>query len=81
MADCVEFITSATPEGPLDLPVLADHLQKSAPAGQGDSDFRLFDARHPYQHGLNLMRAFNLDIAVIQVLTRQEVEPPFATGS
>jgi hypothetical protein len=33
-----------------------------------------------YQQGLNLLRAFNLDIAVVQVLTRQEVEPPFAFG-
>jgi hypothetical protein len=33
-----------------------------------------------YQQGLNLLRAFNLDIAVIQVLTRQEVDPPFFNG-
>jgi hypothetical protein len=34
-----------------------------------------------YQQGLNLLRAFNLDIAVIQILTRQEVDPPFSNGS
>ena len=33
-----------------------------------------------YQQGLNLLRAFNLDIAVIQVLTRQEIDPPFSNG-
>ena len=34
-----------------------------------------------YQQGLNLLRGFNLDIAVIQVLTRQEIDPPFSNGS
>jgi hypothetical protein len=33
-----------------------------------------------YQHGLNLLRALNLDIAAIQVLTRQEIDPPFTNG-
>ena len=33
-----------------------------------------------YQPGLNLLRGFNLDIAVIQILTRQEVDPPFSNG-
>ena len=33
-----------------------------------------------YQRGLNLLRAFNLDIAAIQVLSRQEVEPAFPNG-
>jgi hypothetical protein len=27
------------------------------------------------------LRAFNLDIAVIQILTRQEVNPPFSQGN
>jgi hypothetical protein len=34
-----------------------------------------------YQRGLNLLRAFNLDIAAIQVLARQEIEPTFPTGA
>ena len=34
-----------------------------------------------YQQGLNLLRAFNLDIVAIQVLSRYEVDPPFPRGS
>jgi hypothetical protein len=33
-----------------------------------------------YQRGLNLLRALNLDIAAIQVLTRPEIDPPFTNG-
>ena len=31
-----------------------------------------------YRHALNLLRTFNLDIAAVQVLSRAEVDPPFA---
>ena len=34
-----------------------------------------------YQPGLNLLRAFNLDIAAIQILSRHEVDPRFPIGS
>jgi hypothetical protein len=34
-----------------------------------------------YQQGLNLLRAFNLDIAAIQVLSRTEVDPSFRDGT
>ena len=34
-----------------------------------------------YQKGLNLLRAFNLDIAAIQILSRHEVDPDFPNGS
>ena len=34
-----------------------------------------------YQKGLNLLRAFNLDIAAIQILSRHEVDPAFPNGS
>jgi hypothetical protein len=33
-----------------------------------------------YHRGLNLLRALNLDIAVIQVLSRTEIDPPFTDG-
>jgi hypothetical protein len=33
-----------------------------------------------YQRGLNVLRGFNLDISIIQVLSRAEVEPSFPRG-
>jgi uncharacterized protein (DUF58 family) len=82
IADCIRFMTSANPDGPLDLaPVLAEHLRMLRRPGKAIliSDFLM--PASSYQHGLNLLRGFNLDIAVIQVLTREEVDPPFLTGS
>jgi hypothetical protein len=60
---------------------LAGHLRKLRRPGKAIliSDFLMSAAS--YQQGLNLLRAFNLDIAVIQILTRQEVDPPFSDGS
>jgi len=62
-------------------PALAGHLRKLRRPGKAIliSDFMMPPAS--YQQGLNLLRAFNLDIAVIQILTRQEVDPPFSNGS
>jgi hypothetical protein len=62
-------------------PALAGHLRKLRRPGKAIliSDFLMSAAS--YQQGLNLLRAFNLDIAVIQILTRQEVDPPFSDGS
>ena len=82
ITDCIRFDTSLSPEGPLELaPALAEHLEECARPGKAIliSDFLM--PAPSYQQGLNLLRAFNLDIAVIQVLTRQEVDPPFANGS
>jgi uncharacterized protein (DUF58 family) len=81
MVDCVNFTAAATPGGALDLAgSLAHHLQKLRRPGKAIliSDFLMPAAA--YQNGLNLLRAFNLDIAVIQVLTRTEVEPAFERG-
>ena len=81
MIDCVEFTAAATPAGTLDMAAsLANHLQKLRRPGKAIliSDFLMPAAA--YQSGLNLLRAFNLDIAVIQVLTRLEVEPSFDAG-
>lgn len=80
--DCIQFITSPTPEGPLELaPTLAEHLRRLRRPGKVIllSDFLMPAAS--YQQGLNLLRGFNLDIAVIQVLARQEIDPPFSPGS
>jgi uncharacterized protein (DUF58 family) len=81
IADCIHFMTSCTPDGPLELaPALAEHLRRMRRPGKAIliSDFLMPAAS--YQQGLNLLRAFNLDIAVIQILTRQEVDPPFSNG-
>lgn len=81
MTDCVSFATSLQPGGPLNLAEsLAQHLQKLRRPGKAIlvSDFMM--PGQSYQHGLNLLRALNLDIAVIQVLTRQEIDPPFTNG-
>ena len=81
ITDCIHFMTSADPEGPLELaPVLAEHLRTLRRPGKAIliSDFLM--PPRSYQQGLNLLRGFNLDIAVIQVLTRQEVDPPFSNG-
>ena len=82
MADCLNFATSVTPGGALDLaPSLGEHLKKLRRPGKAIliSDFLMPAAN--YQQGLNVLRAFNLDIAVIQVLSRQEVDPDFPNGS
>lgn len=79
MTDCVTFAASVTPSGPLQLvSSLGEHLKRLHKPGKAIliSDFLM--PAQSYQQGLNLLRAFNLDIAVIQVLTRQEVEPPFS---
>jgi uncharacterized protein (DUF58 family) len=82
MSDCVNFAMPATPSGSVDLAVsLSNHLQRLRRPGKAIliSDFLMPAAA--YQQGLNLLRAFNLDIVAIQVLSRQEVDPPFPNGS
>jgi len=82
MTDCVNFATTATPGGTLQLaPALSDHLKKMRRPGKAIliSDFLMPAAS--YQPGLNLLRAFNLDIAAIQILSRHEVDPRFPIGS
>jgi uncharacterized protein (DUF58 family) len=82
MNDCVQFTSTATPGGALDFPAsLSGHLQRLHRPGKAIllSDFMM--PAPEYQRGLNLLRALNLDIAAIQVLSRQEVEPAFPTGA
>ena len=81
MADCIHFVRAAIPAGALELgPALGVHLKKFRRPGKAIliSDFLMPAAS--YQPGLNLLRSFNLDISVIQVLSREEVEPAFPNG-
>lgn len=82
MADCIKFMRSTEPDGGLELAaVLAEHLRRLRRPGKAIliSDFLMPAAS--YQQGLNLLRGFNLDIAVIQVLSRPEVDPSLPAGS
>ena len=82
MTDCVNFATSAMPGGTLQLAsALGEHLKKMRRPGKAIliSDFLMPAAA--YEPGLNLLRAFNLDIAAIQILSRHEVDPRFPAGS
>ncbi len=78
---CIDFFSSLSPKGPLELaPALGKHLKKVRRPGKAIllSDFLM--PVSSYQPGLNLLRAFNLDISVIQVLSRQEVDLSFPRG-
>ena len=82
MRDCIEFAETAIPGGSLDLASsLSEHLKRLRRPGKAIliSDFLMPAAS--YQQGLNLLRAYNLDIVAIQVLSRSEVDPPFPNGS
>jgi uncharacterized protein (DUF58 family) len=82
MADCIDFVNSRPPSGPLELaPALSEHLKRLRRPGKAIliSDFLMPAAS--YQRGLNLLRALNLDIAAIQVLSRPEIDPPLPKGS
>jgi uncharacterized protein (DUF58 family) len=76
--DLIDFVSAVSPAGPLEMAAaLGAQLQRIRRPGKAIliSDFLVPVAS--YQQGLNLLRAFNLDISVIQVLSRVEVEPPF----
>src|SRR5258708_23821452 len=77
----MEFVFPAFPAGPMDLASsLSEHLQRLRRPGKAIliSDFLMPAAA--YQQGLNLLRGFNLDIAAIQILSRDEVQPRFPNG-
>ena len=79
--DCIDFVSSSTASGPVEMaPALAEHLKRLRRPGKAIllSDFLMPPAS--YQQGLNLLRALNLDISVIQVLARPEISPPFPRG-
>jgi uncharacterized protein (DUF58 family) len=82
IADCINFARSLDPLGSLEMAqALSEQLRQLRRPGKAIliSDFLVLPSS--YQRGLNLLRGFNLDISVIQVLSRQEVEPPFPSGS
>lgn len=82
MIDCIDFAVSNPPGGRLDLgQSLGEHLKSLRRPGKAIliSDFLM--PTQAYQKGLDLLRAFNLDITAIQVLSRQEVDPDFPPGS
>jgi uncharacterized protein (DUF58 family) len=82
MANCIDFATSVIPGGSLELgPSLSEHLKRLHRPGKAIliSDFLMPAAA--CQQGLNLLRGFDLDVAVIQVLSREEVDPAFPNGS
>lgn len=77
LLDLAAFLETYEPEGRVDPPLaLARHLQTVRRPGKAIwiSDF-LFPATVS-QAGLNLLRAANFDLAVIQVLGREEMDPP-----
>lgn len=80
--NCIKFLSSVSPRGSLDFAhCLGEHLKRLRRPGKAVilSDFLMPPSS--YQQGLNVLRAFNLDISVIQVLSRQELDPPFSRGS
>jgi uncharacterized protein (DUF58 family) len=82
IGDCVEFATSTTPTGTIELATaLVEHLKRMRRPGKAIvvSDFLM--PPKEYEQGLNVLRAFNLDIAVIQVLSRREVDPTWPSGA
>lgn len=79
--ELIHFLSAPSPGGAFDLAaVLGEHLKRIRRPGKAIllSDFLMPSSS--YQRGLNLLRAFNLDISVIQVLGREEIAPPFPRG-
>lgn len=75
--DLAAFLAPHRPTGRVETPTaLAQHLQTLHRPGKAIwiSDF-LFPAP-VYQAGLNLLRAANFDIAVLQVLGKDDIDPP-----
>jgi uncharacterized protein (DUF58 family) len=81
MIDLLDFVSVAAPAGALDLASsLGRHLKRIRRPGKAILISDFLTPVESYQRGLNLLRAFNLDIAAIQVLARREVEPRFSRG-
>ncbi|MCS6925147.1 MAG: DUF58 domain-containing protein [Candidatus Binatia bacterium] len=77
LLDIAHFLAARRAQGPLDPPrALAHHLQAVHRPGKAIwiSDF-LFPVSL-MQRGLHLLLAANFDVAVIQVLGKEEVDPP-----
>lgn len=77
--DLIDFTALLSPAGAPDLGAsLGKQLKNIHRPGKAIlvSDFLV--PSESYRHALNLLRALNLDIAAVQVLSRVEVDPPFA---
>ncbi|HEX9442589.1 MAG TPA: DUF58 domain-containing protein [Candidatus Binatia bacterium] len=77
--DLIDFVNAVEPAGAPELAAaLARHLARIRRPGKAIliSDFLMPAAA--YQQGLNLLRAHNLDIAAVQVLSRAELDPPLS---
>jgi uncharacterized protein (DUF58 family) len=81
ITDLVRLVAAASAAGKIDMGALvAEHLKKLRRPGKAIllSDFLM--PASEYQRGLNVLRGFNLDISIIQVLSRAELEPSFPRG-
>jgi uncharacterized protein (DUF58 family) len=81
LKDLIQFVGAGSPTGSMNLAdSLGQQLKRIRRPGKAIllSDFLMEPGA--YQRGLNTLRAFNFDICVIQVLSREEVEPPFPRG-
>jgi len=81
MRDLIRFVSSVTPGGSLQPALcLGHHLKHIRRPGKAIliSDFLV--PADAYQQGLNVLRAFNLDISVLQVLSRIEINPALPRG-
>ena len=82
MTELIDFVSSVSPEGPLELArALGAHLQRIRRPGKAILISDFLTPASSYQQGLNLLRAFNLDISVIQMLSRPETDPAFPRGA
>jgi uncharacterized protein (DUF58 family) len=81
ITDLVCLAAAASAAGKMDMGALvAEHLKKLRRPGKAIllSDFLMPPSE--YQRGLNVLRGFNLDISIVQVLSRAELEPSFSRG-
>jgi uncharacterized protein (DUF58 family) len=79
IVDLIDFAATLAPSGAPDFAAaLGQHLKRVRRPGKAIliSDFLVPVAS--YEQGFNLLRAFNLDIAAIQVLSGAELDPPLA---
>jgi uncharacterized protein (DUF58 family) len=77
--DLIDFTAALTPGGKSELgQSLGGHLETIRRPGKAIlvSDFLL--SAESYRYALKLLRASNLDIAAVQVLSGAELDPPFA---
>lgn len=81
MRDLIGFFAAVSPGGSLQpAPCLGRHLKHLRRPGKAILISDFLAPAQIYQQGLNVLRAFNLDISVLQVLSREEIEPALPRG-